>query len=611
MGGLPSSHRGCCCSKDPRSSQDAEHVNVTAVQPEVATGAASEDIPHYCSSRGDQPKADLITTKAYFPTHCLPMADFLTLEVMQTHESLSEKLILPDEEIIVHFISHEWLGFQHPDPDGTQLKLMQRIFQNFIGGQAQKYFDKHQWDALLQGVSQGTGKVYRHVEESLFAQRALIQAGDLPSHVASGCVWLDYHSIPQDTQKSCFAEAVKSIPYYVERCDYFWICAPPAIHHDLQESRNFYTWRGRGWCRLEEATNLLCRTLKMPLVVTTDTQVTTYGFLDAWQYIVTREERSVANGKFTCCRFGHKVALPDGSEKTIPCDREAIAPVLANMFESLFAQVQSSGDRFKKALLLSFAPAIYAGFQDLTPPIAKLALPWQSSPTETLEEFVGRFGYKHVDEEDEHGWPCLVWVILCGSSEMLRKLLQHHPGMLKKHPPGHMASVGYAVHRTPEDFKYILSLCESPAEALKLVNHRSASGYTAVDRAAKFGNHENLEMLLDLSVDIEPRRVDSGATPLLSASEEGFPLCVQALLAHRADVTAVDHQGRSALHLAAPGLAIMGNEQPGARLQVLRMLLGARADPKCVDANGKTPIQIASDTRFHEAVDLLSVSKSS
>eukprot|EP00971_Amphidinium_carterae_P071020 1404124-Amphidinium_carterae.1 len=247
---------------------------------------------------------------------------------MQTHELLLSKLLVPEEAMTVHFISHEWLGFRHPDPQGTQLCLMQRIFQMFVEGEAKSLFHPRDWEAFLNGFSSGTAASLRAVEQDIMMREAY-EEDHLPEHVTAGYVWLDYHSIPQDKSNKSFLDAVNSIPHYVERCNYFWVCAPPAVHQDMSEFRDYTTWKGRGWCRLEEAANLFSHTLKMPLVVSNDTRLTTYGWLDRMMSSLGRPERSVGNGKFTCCHFKHKLKQKDGSEKTIPCDKDAIAPVLA------------------------------------------------------------------------------------------------------------------------------------------------------------------------------------------------------------------------------------------------------------------------------------------
>eukprot|EP00971_Amphidinium_carterae_P269457 5345497-Amphidinium_carterae.1 len=53
---------------------------------------------------------------------------------MIAHEDVKERLVEPADDSLVHFVSHEWIGFQHPDPWSTQLRRMQHIFMKFAAG---------------------------------------------------------------------------------------------------------------------------------------------------------------------------------------------------------------------------------------------------------------------------------------------------------------------------------------------------------------------------------------------------------------------------------------------------------------------------------------------
>jgi len=64
-------------------------------------------------------------------------------------------------------------------------------------------------------------------------------------------VWIDFLSIPQlvDVNNEDVevlrqheldqTSAVPSIPYCVERCNFFWVLAPDAVHEDRQEPCGF------------------------------------------------------------------------------------------------------------------------------------------------------------------------------------------------------------------------------------------------------------------------------------------------------------------------------------------------------------------------------------
>merc|ERR1719270_1170864 len=45
----------------------------------------------------------------------------------------------------VHFISHEWLGRAHPDPNRVQLRRMQAVFHEVIAGRGAELFTPMGW----------------------------------------------------------------------------------------------------------------------------------------------------------------------------------------------------------------------------------------------------------------------------------------------------------------------------------------------------------------------------------------------------------------------------------------------------------------------------------
>jgi len=529
------------------------------------------------------------------------MSDFLQLQEMQPHEAVLELLTQPSEFMTMHFISHEWLSFHHPDPWSTQLAVMQGIFDTFAAGKARSMFKAPDWEAFLGGFSTGTAANLRAVEQGILT-RDTYEEEHIPEHVSSGCVWLDYHSIPQDLSKQAFLDAVRSIPHYVERCNYFWVCAPPAYHRDLDAVRDFTTWRGRGWCRFEETANLLSKTLKMPLLVTGEHMLSTYGWMDAMHWLVGHEDRSVGNGQFTCCRFDHKMKMRDGSEKTIKCDKEAIGPVLADMYVNLYEHLTTSDDAknivFKRGVLRTVAPVLFAGMEQPLKNRRDLGL--LVSNEQNLDDFMDYAGFDDIDDVDGLGWPVLLQALMYGSMSVVKEIVEQRPDMLFTRTKIGATVLPYGVVRPLAEFREVLSW-DPRSTSLEQLNYCSPSGYTAVDKAAKNGFHENLRYLLELGAYTEPRRKDNGATPLLSACEEGYPLCVEVLLEFRADIGAVDHMRRSALHLAAHPLAILGNPVQDAKLHVVEALLKAKASTNCVDSQGRTPLQVATALGFESA----------
>mmetsp|Transcript_54204 Transcript_54204/g.129146 ORF Transcript_54204/g.129146 Transcript_54204/m.129146 type:complete len:592 (-) Transcript_54204:75-1850(-) len=574
MGAAPSCGCSSVCEKDRERNTVVESVNVVC---------------HKSSSEMSMSTRSL-SVVSDFPVYCLPMEDFMQLERMQAHEDLFDQLIEPCDESIVHFISHEWLGFQNPDPAGTQLRRMQMIFRAFIAGEAHKFFREEDWRAFLHGVSAGTGTSLRNLEKQL-AGRVCHSAEDVAEHARTGSVWLDYHSIPQGPNKGeDFVKAVNGIPHYVERCDYFWICAPRAIHAELQQPRDFSTWRSRGWCRLEDTVNFLSRNLKMPLVVTCQPHVTTFGLFDAMQPYFGRPERSVFNGRFTCCQLNHEIKEPDGTIREIDCDKYTLAPMLRKCFYNFLTKDSDGIQLFRINLLRDIARTIFAGLEEEEEM-------WKPDPDETLEEALDRIGFAHLDDTDELGWTPLIWLVIVADFTLIRQVCKARPDLLLQRPSHGFTILMRAVHMQPSRFSELLEL--HPKDSIDyIVNAASLAGHTALDRAAKNGFCENVATLLKAKANIEAVRKDNGATPLLSAAEAHYPCCCRTLLKHKADITAIDDKGRTALHLAVDPLSILYNQEQGCSLEVITILLEARADVTAQDNRGMTALDLAEELKL-------------
>jgi len=102
----------------PEETEGCHRAEVTAV-------ATRDALPEGKAARS---KLELIGSASSFPTYCLPMEYFMGMDLMAAHEELlNVALMCPPDDAVMHFISHEWLSFTHPDPAGTQLNLMQEI----------------------------------------------------------------------------------------------------------------------------------------------------------------------------------------------------------------------------------------------------------------------------------------------------------------------------------------------------------------------------------------------------------------------------------------------------------------------------------------------------
>ena len=83
-----------------------------------------------------------------------------------------------DEDAHIIFVSHEWLGWGVPDPDGVQIRTLCRVFQRFLNEEIEKV--EHGADQVLYfGQKHSTGKkVWKQM-------------------LSNAYVWFDWISMPQ------------------------------------------------------------------------------------------------------------------------------------------------------------------------------------------------------------------------------------------------------------------------------------------------------------------------------------------------------------------------------------------------------------------------------
>ena len=97
---------------------------------------------------------------------------------MEPHEQLLQSglVILHESTFHTIFVSHQWLGRHHPDPEGKQLEVLQHAVCGFISG------------ALLKETDVVTTFFHGNRVFSAIERRA----------IRDGYVWLDWFCIPQD-----------------------------------------------------------------------------------------------------------------------------------------------------------------------------------------------------------------------------------------------------------------------------------------------------------------------------------------------------------------------------------------------------------------------------
>ncbi len=128
-----------------------------------------------------------------------------------------------------------------------------------------------------------------------------------------------------------------------------------------------------------------------------------------------------------------------------------------------------------------------------------------------------------------------------------------------------------------------------------LLNLKSPEDRTLLFAAIFSGKTEPVQLLLSLGANVNEKRGTTGWTPLHEAAFQSEVSIVSLLLAHQADVNAVDEYGRTALHVAA--IDGFGD--------VVAVLLKAGADRAMQDKTGKTAYDWAIREGKHKIIALL------
>jgi len=130
-------------------------------------------------------------------------------QVLQERGELVRWQDLPLDAHII-FLSHEWVGWSHPDPQGIQLKTFLRVMQRLRFGE----------------ISQVQMSIYYTLA---FKTNTIVRSSEWKETLKTAYVWIDWSSMPQpsacppsmskDEKEKTGADlgkAVKSIPAYVD-----------------------------------------------------------------------------------------------------------------------------------------------------------------------------------------------------------------------------------------------------------------------------------------------------------------------------------------------------------------------------------------------------------
>jgi len=337
--------------------------------------------------------------------YVLPLEELFKMTEVEPHESLLRQGILQvlhpaaKRETVV-FVSHQWLSFRHPDPNGDQLRVLQGAFRRLLEGHEVSSSWK---DYIVTGSRQTMGGWSERLKDAV--------------------VWFDYFSVPQSLDVSTSADflaAVASIPAYVEMTDYFFVLCPVCPHHDLDQMCTYYSWQERGWCRLEAFAQYLTSPDSPVIIIRSE---------DTLELQTQSDEmfRAPLLGRFSCCAMGHKVRRADGTESEIGCDKERIAWSLSAIVEARAEAALERQDMFWHRWLQAIHPSItLVGWESKA---RQRSAPAQDSEGDEAAERLAVSEFLAVNNfqgpnDGQDGWTPLRWAAIAGSAQVVKGLLR-------------------------------------------------------------------------------------------------------------------------------------------------------------------------------------------
>lgn len=319
-----------------------------------------------------------------FPMYVVKVSDFLKMEgAPEPHDVLFEKNILHERQpgMFVLFISHQWLGSAHPDPQGAQLSVLRIALQRMVDGLLAVEEDL---TSMTPDARLAHGAIKRLSPETM-------------QKIANGYLFLDWFAIPQITArkhgvneeatKSDAALAVQSIPAYVEASDLFVALVPELAHSDTGLPCNYTSWLSRGWCRAELWCRLLSNKTDTSVVVVFSPREAELMFPLDWQ------RNLIADGRFT-----------------VESDRATVVKLGEVALESKLETLQMEGPLSHYRFYLACRPRLLG----------------QKPQDLNSEDFLRYFLFRSMDSavNDTNSMNGVLCAVLSGNVPMIRHLAQ-------------------------------------------------------------------------------------------------------------------------------------------------------------------------------------------
>jgi len=144
------------------------------------------------------------------------------------------------------------------------------------------------------------------------------------------------------------------------------------------------------------------------------------------------------------------------------------------------------------------------------------------------------------------------------------------------------------------DTEKVIQLVGSGAD----VNSVGERGYTALLRAARWGNTDLVRYLIQHGADVRAKTPEGKTTLMEAVTNPGDTQLLTALASAGVDIKARDNSGRTVLHYASEAVDDCWKASPEAAnqqmLAAIRYLVKAGSDPNVSDNSGKTALMLAA-----------------
>mmetsp|Transcript_63060 Transcript_63060/g.148088 ORF Transcript_63060/g.148088 Transcript_63060/m.148088 type:complete len:620 (+) Transcript_63060:68-1927(+) len=465
-----------------------------------------------------------------FVMYVVPAEVLLRMTELKPHEELRCEGILVEfdrlDDADAMFVSHQWAGRDHPDPNLDQFKVLQDSLRNMMSGKG-----------MISGNI--SFELYAGRETQIFARNLVAK----PLFI-----WYDYFCCPQSASAAASRQlAIESIPAYVDKCQYFAVLCPHVRHAKHEHLLNKRSWENRGWCRLERVARELSTRADTSFSIeiqgaTHQAQAAIFGI---WQ-------APVGEGSFT-----------------VAADRGKIALVLQTMVRRKLHSYLARGDLHNYRLMLNLQRVVYRNLptdavEDVVPGYVSSTT---DPATETVDSFMYQNGFTSLARTPA-GWTPVCYAALDGSPLLLAGLLERKADAndkLKEPTPGQFGKETPLLHmcaflRNNEGLRILL---KHNAD----VTSKDGFGATALHWAAFSNNVDGLQELL--AADADPREPNMlNYSPFCVASAAGCLDAMRALLRY-----ATRDEVDFALHAAML--------QGGGSAEMVTALINAGADINC------------------------------